>query len=116
MDKTSDAPTCSFCGRDDSECSQMIVRGEAVICDHCILDCIHIILSQKEDEQESPEISPERQAGVESRDSRPLADTVDEAALVMLIENHWQEFVEYSGGEESAETTLRALQDAAGIN
>ena len=39
--------------------------------------------------------------------------TIDEAALVMLIENHWQEFIEYSGGEESAETTLRALKDAA---
>lgn len=42
-------------------------------------------------------------------------DTLDEAALVMLIENHWQEFVELSGGEESAEMTVRALQDAAGM-
>ena len=40
-------------------------------------------------------------------------DTLDEAALVMLIENHWQEFVELSGGEESAAMTVRALQDAA---
>lgn len=29
-------------------------------------------------------------------------ETIDEAALAMLVENHWQEFVEYSGGEESA--------------
>jgi type IV secretory pathway ATPase VirB11/archaellum biosynthesis ATPase len=42
--------------------------------------------------------------------------TIDEAALVMLIENHWQEFVEYSGGEESAEMTLRALMKAAGMD
>ena len=28
--------------------------------------------------------------------------TIDEAALVMLIENPWQEFIENSGGEESA--------------
>ena len=43
-------------------------------------------------------------------------DTIDDAALVMLIENHWQEFVELSGGEESAEMTVRALQNAAGMN
>lgn len=43
-------------------------------------------------------------------------DTIDEAALVMLVENHWQEFVEYSGGEDSAEMTLRALKNAAGMD
>lgn len=43
-------------------------------------------------------------------------DTIDEAALVMLVENHWQEFVEYSGGEDSAELTLRALKNAAGMD
>lgn len=43
-------------------------------------------------------------------------DTIDEAALVMLVENHWQEFVEYSGGEDSAELTLRALKEAAGMD
>lgn len=42
--------------------------------------------------------------------------TIDEAALVMLIENHWQEFIEYSGGEEPAETTLRARKDAASMD
>ena len=45
----------------------------------------------------------------------PDADTIDEAALAMLVENHWQEFVEHSGGEESAEMTLRALKNAAGL-
>lgn len=39
-------------------------------------------------------------------------DTIDEAALIMLIENNWQEFIEYSGGEESAEMTLRAIRKA----
>lgn len=43
-------------------------------------------------------------------------ETIDEAALIMLIENHWQEFVEHSGGEESAEMTLRALRKAAGMS
>ena len=42
-------------------------------------------------------------------------DTIDEAALAMLVENNWQEVVEYSGGEESAEMTLRALKEAAGM-
>lgn len=42
-------------------------------------------------------------------------DTIDEAALVMLVENNWQEFVEFSGSEESAEMTLRALKEAAGM-
>lgn len=41
--------------------------------------------------------------------------TINEAALAMLVENNWQEFVEYSGGEESAEMTLRALKEAAGM-
>lgn len=43
-------------------------------------------------------------------------DTIDEVSLVMLIENHWGEFVELSGGEESAEMTLRALKAAAGMD
>lgn len=43
-------------------------------------------------------------------------ETIDEAALIVLIENHWQEFVEYSGGEESAEMTLRTLRKAAGMS
>lgn len=42
-------------------------------------------------------------------------DTINEVALVMLVESNWQEFVEYSGGEESAEMTLRALRKAAGM-
>ena len=42
-------------------------------------------------------------------------DTIDEVALVMLVENNWREFVEYSGGEESAEMTLRVLRQAAGM-
>lgn len=44
----------------------------------------------------------------------PDADTIDEAALAMLVENHWQEFVEYSGGEESTEMTLGAVDRASG--
>jgi len=42
-------------------------------------------------------------------------DTIDAAALAMLVENHWYEFVEFSGGEESAEMTLCALKKEAGI-
>lgn len=45
----------------------------------------------------------------------PTNDIIDEAALVILIENHWEEFVTHSGDEESAEMTLRALKDAGGI-
>lgn len=45
----------------------------------------------------------------------PMTDAIDETALVMLVESHWQEFVEYSGGEESAEMTLCVLKDAAGM-
>ena len=30
--------------------------------------------------------------------------------------NNWYEFVEYSGGEESAELTLLALKNAAGMD
>ena len=41
--------------------------------------------------------------------------SIDAPALVMLIEGHWEEFVEYSGGEESAEMTLRTLKVAAGM-
>ena len=42
-------------------------------------------------------------------------DTINEAALAMLVENNWDEFVEFSGSEESAEMTLRALRKAAGM-
>jgi len=42
-------------------------------------------------------------------------DTIDAAALAMLVENNWHEFVEFSGDEASAEITLRALKNEAGI-
>lgn len=42
-------------------------------------------------------------------------DTIDAAALVMLVENNWVEFVEFSGDEASAEMTLRALREKAGM-
>ena len=42
-------------------------------------------------------------------------DTINEAALAMLVENNWDEFGEFSGSEESAEMTLRALKEAAGM-
>ncbi len=35
---------------------------------------------------------------------------VDYAAVVTLLENHWEEFVEWSGGEASAERSLQALK------
>ena len=42
-------------------------------------------------------------------------DSIDAAALTMLVENNWMEFVEFSGDEESAEMTLRALKKKAGM-
>lgn len=42
--------------------------------------------------------------------------SIDAAALVMLVESNWDEFVEYSGGEESAELTLLALKVDAGMD
>ena len=42
-------------------------------------------------------------------------DMIDAAALAMLVENNWYEFVEYSGDEASAEMTLRALKNEAGM-
>ena len=44
-----------------------------------------------------------------------MMDEIDSAALVMLIESNWDEFVEYSGGEEDAEKTLNALKDDCGM-
>ena len=37
-------------------------------------------------------------------------DDIDFAAVVSVVEANWMEFVEYSGGEESAERTLDALK------
>ncbi len=42
--------------------------------------------------------------------------SINAAALAMLVESNWDEFVEYSGGEESAELTLRALRLEAGMD
>lgn len=44
-----------------------------------------------------------------------MEKTVDAAAVVMLIENNWAEFVEYSGDEESAQMSLDALKAEAGM-
>jgi len=37
-------------------------------------------------------------------------DDIDFAAVVTTLENNWGDFVEYSGGEESADRTLDALK------
>lgn len=42
-------------------------------------------------------------------------DDIDFAAVAMLIENHWDEFVEHSGDEESARRTLDAVKDEGGL-
>ena len=44
-----------------------------------------------------------------------MNNEIDFAAVVMLIENHWDEFVEYSGDEDSAELSLCALKADAGM-
>lgn len=45
MDNASDDTlTCSFCGRTDDKCQQMIVQGAAVICDQCVLECVKILV------------------------------------------------------------------------
>lgn len=43
-------------------------------------------------------------------------DEIDAVALVMLIENNFQEFEEYAGGEDEADKTLAALKRQAGMN
>ena len=47
---------CSFCGRSEREARNLIVQGNACICDTCIKTCNEIIAR---DQLESPE-SPER--------------------------------------------------------
>lgn len=40
---------------------------------------------------------------------------IDYAALLLLIENNWDEFCEHSGGEESAERALQVIKDDGGL-
>lgn len=40
---------------------------------------------------------------------------IDYAALLMLIEEYWEEFCQISGGEESAELTLQAIKDEGNV-
>ena len=42
-------------------------------------------------------------------------EDIDFAAVVMLIEEHWDDFVEFSGDEESAGITLAALKKEGGV-
>lgn len=42
-------------------------------------------------------------------------ENIDFAALVSLMEEYWSTFVEYSGGEGSAEKTLEACRKEAGM-
>jgi len=42
-------------------------------------------------------------------------DDIDFAAVAMLIENHWDEFVEHSGDEESAQKSLDAVKRVGGL-
>lgn len=40
---------------------------------------------------------------------------IDSAAVVMLIESNWSEFVDYCGGEEDAEVSLKSLKEDCGM-
>lgn len=43
-----------------------------------------------------------------------MDERIDYAALVMLVENHPEEFADYSGGVPGAMKTLEALKEHAG--
>lgn len=43
-------------------------------------------------------------------------DDVDFAAVVMTLQENWESFVEFSGGEESADLTLAALKKIGGLD
>lgn len=40
---------------------------------------------------------------------------IDSGALVMLVESHWTDFVEYTGNEAEAERTLAILKADCGM-
>lgn len=44
-----------------------------------------------------------------------MDERIDYAALVILVENHPEEFADYSGGVPAAENTLAALKEHAEI-
>lgn len=44
-----------------------------------------------------------------------MKNEINASALVMLAENNWGEFLEYCGSEDSADETLKALRELAGM-
>lgn len=44
-----------------------------------------------------------------------MGNEINAAALAMLVENNWDEFLEYCGNEDSADETLRGLRKMAGM-
>jgi ATP-dependent protease Clp ATPase subunit len=36
-------PTCSFCGKMRREVSKLVAKGEAMICDECVLYCVEVL-------------------------------------------------------------------------
>jgi ATP-dependent Clp protease ATP-binding subunit ClpX len=37
-------PACSFCGKKQREVSNLLAKGEAMICDECVQYCVEVIV------------------------------------------------------------------------
>ena len=86
-----DSLFCSFCGRGESEVSNLIVQDEACICDLCVHDCADIIAKDKAFNPKSEDerlLSP--QEIKEKLDEYVIGQSDAKKILAVAVHNHYK--------------------------
>ena len=81
---------CSFCGRSEREARNLIVQGNACICDTCIKTCNEIIARDQLESPESPERLLAPQEIKEKLDEYVIGQNEAKKILSVAVHNHYK--------------------------
>ena len=81
---------CSFCGRSETEVSNLIVQDEACICDLCIKECSDIIAKDRVARVESTETLLSPQKIKEKLDQYVIGQNDAKRILAVAVHNHYK--------------------------
>ena len=107
---------CSFCGRSESEVSNLIVQDEACICDLCVRECSEIIAKDRMKSAENAETLLSPQEIKEQLDQYVIGQSDAKKILAVAVHNHYKRvfFAEALGNDVELEKSNILLVGPSG--
>ncbi|MBO4368791.1 MAG: AAA family ATPase, partial [Desulfovibrio sp.] len=81
---------CSFCGRNETEVSNLIVQDEACICDLCVRECSEIIAKDRIQSVDNAEMLLSPQEIKEKLDQYVIGQSDAKKILSVAVHNHYK--------------------------